>query len=162
MINSERSYGYTVPAKPDGGVKSYRGIKSREFSYLTPQMAAELEETWLKSLKRRAIGDFSYPEGLNERIFSAAKTPRYRRQYFTDRREIAMAYARSHRGLLVEIEVPLKEILASFAIEFQNFALRKKKFEIVYSVESRLLMERGRRWKLRVHDLSAPAAGRSR
>ncbi|MGE4133327.1 MAG: hypothetical protein AB7F86_16915 [Bdellovibrionales bacterium] len=58
-------------------------------------------------------------------------------------------YARKVGGLLVEISVPMADVLKHFDIEFQNFGRRKKQFEIVYCVKGSILAKYGKKWKLK-------------
>jgi|GEM_PF-1610611 len=136
-------------------MKLYRGIKASEFSLLTPAIAKTLESTWKQILRERSRGNLRYPERHNEKILEAAKLGRLQRQHFTDNREIALAYAKANGGMLVEIDVPVAQVLKNFTLEFQNFSQRKKNFEVVYVVDSSSLSKNSRRWKLKTHSLRA-------
>lgn len=134
-------------------MKLYRGIKASEFSLFTPEAARELKSTWKEILNDRARGNFRYPARSNEKILQAARLVRLQRQHFTDNKAIALAYAKANGGMLVEIDVPVAQILEKFTIEFQNFSQRKKKFEVVYVVDSSSLAKHSRRWKLKTRSL---------
>lgn len=131
-------------------MKLYRGIKAQEFSLFTPAVAAELRSTWKEVLADRARGKFDYPHHKNDRILTASRLVRLQRQHFTDRKEIALAYAKANGGLLIEIDLPIDQILEHFTIEFQNFTQRKKKFEVVYVVDASKLSVQSKKWKLKV------------
>ena len=130
-------------------MKLYRGIKSSEYAHFTPEDAKRLKTTWGVILENRAAGDFSYPEDLNLEILDAEDLVRVQRQHFTDVKDIASAYAKKNGGVLIELEVPLEDILKYFTIEFQKFAQRKKNFEIVYVIDASILFRLAKRWKLK-------------
>lgn len=130
-------------------LKLYRGIKSNEFSHFSPAVSGKLRKAWARILRSRLDGDFRYPDQLNSEILSASRLVRLQRQHFTDNKEIALNYARQNAGLLVEIQVPLSDLLDKFTIEFQNFSMRKKQFEIVYVVDSSVLFKSATKWKLK-------------
>jgi hypothetical protein len=94
-------------------------------------------------------GNFKYPQQLDRSINALHKNLRLEYQYFTDSKVIAESYARKVGGLLVELSVPLNEVLKHFDIEFQNFGRRKKQFEIVYCVKGSTLAKYGKRWRLK-------------
>ena len=52
--------------------------------------------------------------------------------------------------MLVELSVPVKDVLQHFDVEFQNFGQRKKRFEIVYAVRGGALARFSAKWKLKV------------
>ncbi len=135
-------------------MKLYRGIKSREFSHFSTEVASNLQSTWSEILKKRSRGDFSYPNDFNKKILAAAKLVRLQRQHFTDNKDIAARYAKTNNGVLVEVDVPTKEIIDHFTIEFQNFNQRKRAFEIVYVVDSSKLLANSRKWKLKTRNMS--------
>lgn len=54
----------------------------------------------------------------------------------------------------VQIDVPITHVLKHFRLEFQNFAHRKKVFEIVYVVDSQMLAKNQRLWKLKTKHLA--------
>lgn len=130
-------------------IKLYRGLKSNEFSYFTPEVSDKLRQTWARILKSRSKGNFTYPQELNSEILNASKLVRLQRQHFTDNKKIAYNYARQNGGLLVEVEVPISDLLNKFTVEFQNFSNRKKQFEIVYVVDSSVLFKSAIKWKLK-------------
>lgn len=98
-------------------------------------------------------GDFTYPDPLNDDILAASKLTRLQRQHFTDNREIAASYAKANDGLLVEIDVPISEILSHFTIEFQKFAQRKRSFEVVYVIDAAKLSSLSKKWKLKARSV---------
>lgn len=63
---------------------------------------------------------------------------------------IAEGYAKKVGGLLIELNIPIKDILNYFDLEFQNFSRRKKKFELVYRVKGSLLLKNSKKWGLKV------------
>ena len=105
------------------------------------------QKNWKQLLSKRAAADMSYPEELDQTVRKLEKTARLERQHFTDNSAIAKSYARKVGGLLVEIDVSLPEILKYFRLEFQNFSKRKRNFEIVYVVDSKVMAHNRRRWK---------------
>lgn len=135
-------------------MKLYRGIKSQDFSMFTPEDSKRLKSTWKAILQSREAGDFSYPEDLNLEILDAADLVRLQRQHFSDNREIARTYAKENGGMLIEIDVPLSEILKNFTIEFQKFAQRKKNFEIVYVIDAEKLFPMAKKWKLKTQSFN--------
>jgi hypothetical protein len=134
-------------------MKLYRGTKAKEFSHFTPDVAAELRNTWDSILTERARGDFGYPDEFNDEILEASRLVRLQRQYFTDDKNIASSYAKENDGTLIEIDLSVADILDHFTIEFQNFAQRKKNFEIVYMVDSSKLYSHAKKWKLKTSSL---------
>lgn len=140
-------------------MKLYRGIKSSEFKHFTDDTATELEQTWSSILKLRSQGKLEYPKHLDPEISRAEKLIRLQRQNFTDRREIALDYAKTYGGALIEIDVPLADILKYFRIEFQNFGKRKSRFEVVYVVDAKPLKKFKRKWKLKSRVLSSGQSG---
>lgn len=134
-------------------MKLYRGLKSTEFKIFSDDMAFELRKIWNTVLSRRNKGDWSFPFKLDQEILRGEKLLRLQRQHFTDRRDIALAYAKANNGSLIEIDVPKTDILDHFRIEFQSFGKRKENFEIVYVIEADLLNRNRKKWKLRELDL---------
>lgn len=134
-------------------MKLYRGLKTSEFRHYSDDISAEVRRTWASILKRRSQEDWSFPHELSTEISRLEKLLRLQRQHFTDRRDIALAYAKSNGGTLLEIEVTEKDLLNHFRIEFQNFGKRKKDFEVVYVVDASLLFQNQRRWKMKQLDL---------
>lgn len=134
-------------------MKLYRGIKNSEFKHFTDDTAAELERNWSSILKLRSQGNFHFPKHLDSEISRSEKLVRLQRQNFTDRKTVALAYAKSNGGALIEIDVPVSDILKYFRLEFQNFGKRKTCFEVVYVVDSKPLNKFRRKWKLRALSL---------
>ncbi len=134
-------------------LKLYRGLSADEFSIASDKLLKENRKTWSSLLEYRADGDFDYPESLNQSITSLHKNLKLEVQYFTDAKNIAESYARKMDGLLVEMRVPLDDVINHFDIEFQNFSRRKKQFEIVYRVKGSLLSKYKRKWRLSVRRL---------
>ena len=130
-------------------LKLYRGLSSDEFNLATDEVFERNKETWASIINRRVEGDFEYPQELDRSITLLHKNLRLEYQYFTDSKSIAESYARKVGGLLVELSVPLKDVLEYFDIEFQNFGRRKKQFEIVYCVKGSILAAQSERWKLK-------------
>lgn len=130
-------------------LKLYRGLSSDEFNLATDEVFRQNRDTWASILAHRVKGNFKYPPQLDRSISALHKNLRLEYQYFTDSKVIAEGYARKVGGLLVELSVPLNEVLKSCDIEFQNFGRRKKKFEIVYCVNGSTLAKHGKRWRLK-------------
>jgi len=130
-------------------LKLYRGLSSDEFNLATDEVFEQNKKAWALIIDRRAKNDLKYPQELDRSITSLHKNLRLEYQYFTDSKSIAVGYARKVGGLLVELSVPLKDILEYFDIEFQNFGRRKKQFEIVYCVKGSILAKHSKRWKLK-------------
>jgi hypothetical protein len=131
-------------------LKLYRGLSSDEFNLATADVFKENKKVWSSILENRLNGDFDYPHELDRPITTLHKNLRLEYQYFTDSKVIAEGYARKVGGLLVELSVPLRDVLKHFDIEFQNFGRRKKQFEIVYCVKGSTLAKYGKRWRLKV------------
>lgn len=130
-------------------LKLYRGLSSDEFNLATDGVFKENKRVWSSILANRTNGDFDYPHELDRPITTLHKNLRLEYQYFTDSKVIAEGYARKVGGLLVELSVPLNDVLKHFDIEFQNFGRRKKQFEIVYCVKGSTLAKYGKRWRLK-------------
>lgn len=130
-------------------LKLYRGLSSSEFNLATPEVFRENRKAWATILAHRVNGDFKYPSEFDRTITKLHKNLRLEYQYFTDTKNIAEGYARKVGGLLIEISVPLEDILQHFDIEFQNFGRRKKLFEIVYCVQGSTLVKFQTHWKLK-------------
>lgn len=126
-------------------MKLYRGLKT---DYL-PFNSGELTSKWKKVLAVREKSK-KYPEKLNSTILELKKLERGQRQFFTDNKEIATRYAKQEKGTLLTIDVPINEIIKNFHIEFQNYAKRRKRFELVYAVEGSTLDKNSKKWKLKV------------
>jgi hypothetical protein len=133
----------------DKVLKLYRGLSSEEFNLANDDVFKENKKVWSSILENRLNGDFDYPHELDRLITALHKNLRLEYQYFTDSKVIAEAYSRKVGGLLVELSVPLSDVLKHFDIEFQNFGHRKKQFEIVYCVKGSTLAKYGRLWRLK-------------
>jgi hypothetical protein len=131
-------------------LKLYRGLSSDEFNLATDEVFRQNRDTWASILAQRVKGNLNYPPQLDRSISALHKNLRLEYQYFTDSKVIAEGYARKVGGLLVELSVPLRDVLKHFDIEFQNFGRRKKQFEIVYCVKGSTLAKYGKRWRLKV------------
>lgn len=131
-------------------LKLYRGLSSSEFNIATDKVLKRNKDSWALILKERAEGNFNFPMHLSQAITTLHKDLRLEYQYFTDSKPVAEAYARKVNGLLVELSVPVKDLLDFFDIEFQNFGRRKKQFEIVYRVKGSTLAKNGKRWRMKV------------
>lgn len=134
-------------------LKLYRGLSAEEFQLATDEILKANKAAWTAILSRRAEGNFSYPVDLDKSITALHKSLRYENQYFTDARDIAEGYARKVGGLLVELTVPLADVLKAFDVEFQNYGQRKSRFEIVYRVKGSDLAKNAKRWTLEVRKL---------
>ncbi len=130
-------------------LKLYRGISADEFNLATDDVFKENKKVWSSILEHRLNGDFDYPNHLDRSITTLHKNLRLEYQYFTDSKVIAEGYARKVGGLLVELSVPLNDVLKHFDIEFQNYGRRKRQFEIVYCVKGSTLAKFGKRWRLK-------------
>jgi hypothetical protein len=130
-------------------LKLYRGLSSEEFNIATDEVFRQNKATWASILAFRVRGDFNYPRKLDRPINVLHRNLRLEYQYFTDSKLIAKSYARKVGGLLVQVSVPLNDVLKHFDIEFQNFGRRKKQFEIVYCVKGSTLSKHGKRWQLK-------------
>lgn len=130
-------------------MKLYRGIKAEEFSFITPALDKKIKSQWRELLELREGKSFAYPHKLNSSILELEKLSRLQRQFFTDKKAVALAYAKTNRGIVVEIDVPINQILRHFTLEFQNFSQRKKNFELVYAVDARVLCKYAKAWQLK-------------
>ena len=131
-------------------LKLYRGLSAEDFSLISEEVLKENKAVWKSLLENRLLGIFDYPLDLDKPIRNLQKNLRLERQYFTDSREIAEGYAKKVGGILVEISVPLKDVLKHFELEFQNFTQRKTNFEVVYCIRGKVLAEHNEKWKLKV------------
>lgn len=131
-------------------LKLYRGLSSDEFNLATDDVFKENKKVWSSILEHRLIGDFDYPNHLDRSITTLHKNLRLEFQYFTDSKAIAEGYAKKVGGLLVELVVPIQDVIKHFDIEFQNFGRRKKQFEIVYCVKGSTLAKNGKRWRMKI------------
>ncbi len=131
-------------------MKLYRGITSKEYLEHTEEIENRFKDGWRKILEYRNRGDLSYPEELNEIVIELYKTQPITRQYFTDNKEIAEQYIKTEGGLMIEIDVPINEILNHFVIEFQNYSKRRDRFEVTYLVHGKTLLENKDSWKMQI------------
>jgi len=134
-------------------IKLYRGLDAAEFKAVTGKSRASNRRVWQAIVSMRATGDFSYPANLDKDINQLHRNLRLERQFFTDNKLIAKAYASKVSGLLVEVTVPVQDVIKHFDVEFQNFGRRRKQFEIVYCVKGALLSKRAKVWKMKVTPL---------
>lgn len=133
-----------------GSLKLYRGLSADEFNLASETLVRENRRIWSSIIERRAKGYFEYPHTLDKAITMLHKNLRLEYQHFTDSKSIARNYARKMNGLVIELAVPIKDLLSHFDIEFQNFGRRKKQFEVVYCVKGSVLKKYSRRWRLKV------------
>lgn len=131
-------------------MKLYRGIRSDEFEILSSKAWKDSRKIWSEILRLRERGNFRYPKDKEEKIRELARIARLERQHFTDDRKIAERYAKAHEGIVVQLDVPVEDLVKYFRLEFQNFSSRRKKFEIVFVVEATVIARRAKAWKLRV------------
>ncbi len=131
-------------------MKLYRGIKSKNFEIFDSKTEKENLSTWSKILEIRSKNIFKHPDDLDDKILRAEKHGKLIHQYFTDNQSIASSYARSTNGILIEINVPKSDVLKFFKLEFQNFSKRKKSFEVVYVIDSKILSKNSKKWKLKI------------
>jgi hypothetical protein len=130
-------------------MKLYRGIKTNEFHLIDSQKIKSFNASWTKILNFRATGNLNYQQDLNDEIIKLFRLQRLQTQHFSDNKKIANSYAKSNKGLLITIDLPTREILQKFSIEFQNFGKRKKQFKIVYAVNALTLRKNAKKWKLK-------------
>lgn len=131
-------------------MKLYRGITSKEYLEHTEEIENRFKDGWRKILEYRNNGDLSYLEQLNDVIIELYKTQSLTRQYFTDNKNITEQYIRSEGGLIIEIDVPIEDILNNFVIEFQNYSKRRDRFEVTYLVHGKTLSENRDSWKMQI------------
>ena len=134
-------------------IKLYRGVSATDYKLASASLIDQNRKLWRDILQLRSVGDFNFPKELSQEINKLQRNQKLERQYFTDRKEIARSYAAEVNGLLVEITVPIVDVLKNFNLEFQNFGLRKKTFEIVYCVPGKVLNRRQTDWKMRVRKI---------
>ena len=115
-------------------MKLYRGLKTKEYIDRGVDIERQFKAGWVKILEYREAGDLSYPEDLNDTIVQLFKLQPLTRQYFTDNKLAAASYAKKEKGILLELTLPINDILRYFIIEFQNYSKRKESFEISYIV----------------------------
>jgi len=129
-------------------MKLYRGIKSSEYKGFDSVIEKDFKSNLRKILERRKLDFVSYPEELDEVILKLKEVMRLVYQNFTDNKQIAFNYAKNEKGLLIEIDLSVEEVLKYFSIEFQNFSKRRKSFEIVYTVKGSDLEKNIKKWNL--------------
>jgi len=130
-------------------MKLYRGLQSKEYVEHTKEFESKFRLDWEYILQRREVGDFSYPEDLNSLIVGLYKSQPLTRQYFTDDKIIAERYLKEG-GVMIELDVPISDILDNFIIEFQNYSKRREKFEVTYLTHSKVILENKDKWDLKV------------
>ena len=130
-------------------LRLYRGIKADDFVFDGPAAAKRHDSLWREILEHRQESG-RYPSHLNAEIIRLHGETRLRHQAFSDQRETAERYLSRQGGLLVELEVPLDDILRYFELEIQNYAKRKRSFEIVYTVRSSVLARHAETWRCRI------------
>ena len=135
-------------------IKLYRGIASEVLNLHTRSFLYKQKAFLHGLLALRASGKREYPDLFDQQIQAFEKVLRTERQNFTDDREIALSYAKKNKGILIEVVVPIHEVVKHFRIEFQNYEKRKKKFELVYVVDGALLKKKSSFWKLKVRILN--------
>ena len=131
-------------------MKLYRGLKSEEYREFTDSLIAKFNEGWKKILEIREKGNLKYPGHLNPVIVGLFKHQYLVRQYFTDDKKIADTYAQKEGGLILEIDVPIKDLLVYFILEFQNYPKRKTSFELTYIVKGVELFSHQEKWRLKI------------
>ena len=131
-------------------MKLYRGITSEEYLEHAAEVEGRFKNGWRKILEYRDKGDLSYPEELNDVVIELYKIQPLTRQYFTDNKAITEKYIKSEGGLVVEIDVPIEDILNNFIVEFQNYPKRRDRFEVTYLVHGKVLFDNKDRWKMQV------------
>ena len=131
-------------------MKLYRGITSKEYLEHTEEIENRFKDGWRQILEYRNRGNLSYPEELNDVVIELYKTQSLTRQYFTDNKAITEQYIKTEGGLVIEIDVPINEILNHFVIEFQNYSKRRDRFEVTYLVHGKTLFENKDSWKMQI------------
>jgi len=142
-----------VKASKSKTIKLYRGMASDVLNLHDRSHFNKQKKFLHWILALRSSGKMQYPDFLDEQVQAFEKLLRTERQHFTDDREIARSYAKKNKGILIEVVVPIHEVVKHFRIEFQNYGKRKKKFELVYVVDGSLLKKNSSRWKLKVRHL---------
>lgn len=131
-------------------MKLYRGLRSAEYLELDSMQIREYQRDWQKILVQREAGNLSYDVGIDPLAKRLKHTIPLTRQYFTDNEAIARQYTESVSGILIQIDVPIADILQYFSLEFQNYSKRKERFEIVYLVDSFTMGKKKTTWNLKV------------
>ncbi len=130
-------------------MKLYRGLKSSEYKEFNSKILTNLSRAWNKIIKIREKSH-KYPGKLNSIINNLFNHERLIFQNFTDNKKIAESYTRREKGILLEINVPIKDIIKYFKIEFQNYTKRRKLFELIYVVKGIDLSKNSKKWKLKI------------
>jgi hypothetical protein len=129
-------------------LKLYRGVVAEDFLLLSSKQKVFRKQIWSEILLRRLNNNYQYPNDLDKEIQELLLLTRLERQHFTDRKAIASSYAKKANGILIEISVPLEDLVKKFRLEFQNFGKRKTLFDIVYVIQSSELSKNLKKWKL--------------
>ena len=130
-------------------MKLYRGLKEDRFKRADRQLLAEHQMLWRDILKARSRGR-QYPEHLDSRITKLYRESKLYRQAFTDCRVTAARYGGAHGGALIELEVPEADVLKYFELDIQNYGRRRLNFEIVYTIEAKVLQRFMQAWNFRI------------
>lgn len=131
-------------------IKLYRGLQANDFTLVDQEMIAWQNEAWRKILAHRDKTS-EYPEHLNNLIIQLHKETRLNRQVFTESRSTAKRYiAGKDGGILIELSVPINDILQYFELEIQNYSKRRQCFEVVYTIRSSVLAEFMQAWHCRI------------
>ncbi len=140
-------------------IKLYRGLKTDSLTIVDQDMASRHAVLWHKILTHRQ-GSTKYPTDLDNSIAKLHEETRLYRQVFSDCRATAERYLNdSDDGVIVELEVPISELIRHFELEIQNYSKRKQHFEIVYTVRSAVLADHMQSWCCKILSLkSSPVA----
>src|SRR3989344_2771217 len=131
-------------------MKLYRGLKRIEYGELDNKTINKNNESWKKILEIRKTGNLIYPSDLDALVKELFRTQCLTRQYFTDNKKVAKRYAKNEGGQLIEIDVPINDLLKYFILEFQNYSKRKKSFEITYLITGKNLIKKSKDWNLKI------------
>lgn len=129
-------------------IKLYRGLKNGDLKFINQETVAQHAEIWRQILVHRQKST-RYPEHLNEAIIRLHKETRLYRQAFSDYKETAERYA-TGGGILVELKVPINDILRCFELEIQNYDKRRQCFEIVYTIAFSQLVSHMESWHYQI------------
>ncbi len=131
-------------------MKLYRGLKGEVFKEFTDDVSKQHRDSLYKILMIRERGEWDYPSELSKDISWLKKHESLQRLYLTDCRDIAYEYAKSNQGLVIEVDVPIDDILKYFIIEFQNYSKRHTSFELVYFIDSKAFDTHKEDWDIKV------------
>ncbi len=131
-------------------MKLYRGLKAAEYIEFDSAQFQHYKNDWEELLCERAQGNISFTEELAPVVKRLRQSERLTRQYFTDNEMIAKQYTKSVAGILIQIDVPVSDILKYFTLEFQNYNKRQERLEIVYLVDSLTLSKKKKEWSLQI------------